>query len=47
VTGITYSINFPTTPSAYDASHNGGEDAFVVKLNATESTKVYLPAVTK
>ena len=33
VTGYTYSSNFPTTPGAFDTTHNGGTDAFVVKLN--------------
>ena len=33
VTGQTYSTNFPTTPGAFDTSHNGAGDAFVTKLN--------------
>ncbi len=33
--GHTRSLDFPTTTDAYDASYNGGSDAFVVKLNAT------------
>ena len=33
VIGQTNSINFPTTPEAYDISLNGGNDAFVSKLN--------------
>jgi hypothetical protein len=41
VTGWTSSANFPTTPGAYDQSHNGGEDAFVTKLNPTGSALVY------
>jgi hypothetical protein len=33
IAGRTSSSNFPTTPGAYDESYNGGEDAFVTKLN--------------
>ena len=40
VTGWTFSANFPTTPLAYDASHNGGADAFVAILNAAGSELV-------
>ncbi len=33
VMGPTHSTDFPTTPEAFDRSHNGGySDAFVVKL---------------
>ena len=35
VTGFTYKgedSNFPTTPGAYDTTHNGGSDAFAAKL---------------
>ena len=32
VHGGTYT--FPTTPGAYDTSHNGWYDVFVVKLNS-------------
>jgi hypothetical protein len=32
VTGRTASEEFPTTPGAYDESHNGDTDAFVVRL---------------
>ena len=41
VTGATVSTNFPTTPGAFDATHNGGDDAFVTKLNATGSALLY------
>ncbi len=34
VAGHTRSVNFPTTPGAFDTNHNSGWDAFVVKLNA-------------
>ncbi|MBD3236624.1 MAG: hypothetical protein GF330_07965 [Candidatus Eisenbacteria bacterium] len=32
VAGQTSSEDFPTTPGAYDPSHNGGDDAFVLRL---------------
>jgi hypothetical protein len=32
VTGFTNSADFPTTPSAFDTTWNGNEDAFVTKL---------------
>lgn len=41
VTGRTESGDFPTTPSAFDTSYNGGADAFVVKLNLTGSALAY------
>jgi hypothetical protein len=34
VTGYTESLNFPTT-NGFDLSYNGGQDAFVVKINST------------
>ncbi len=37
VTGGTGSSDFPTTPDAFDRSYNGGDDAFVVKLNPAGS----------
>ncbi len=41
VTGYTFSTDFPTTPGAFDTSYNGGGDAFVAKLNATGSGRIY------
>jgi Mg-chelatase subunit ChlD len=44
VIGTTYSIDFPTTPGAFDTSYNGGSpfgDAFVAKLNPAGSALVY------
>src|SRR5436190_1685275 len=40
LTGGTTSSNFPTTPTSFDTSANGGEDAFVTKLNYGGSTMV-------
>ena len=41
VTGRTNSTDFPTTPGAFDTTHNEGEDAFVTKLDPTGSALVY------
>lgn len=45
VVGITYSINFPTTPGAFDTSYNSNAglpgDAFVVQLNPNGSNLIY------
>ena len=32
MTGYTASLNFPTTPGAFQPAHSGGFDAFVTKL---------------
>jgi hypothetical protein len=41
LTGQTSSVDFPTTPAAYDVSHNDGLDAFVTKLNPAGTALVY------
>jgi len=41
VTGTTWSSNFPTTAGAYNQTHGGNSDAFVVKLNATGTGLVF------
>jgi hypothetical protein len=40
-TGSSSSADFPTTPGAFDTTHNGDFDAFVTKLNGTGSLLVY------
>jgi hypothetical protein len=37
VSGVTNSPDFPTTPNAYDTSHNGDRDAFVTRLDTSQS----------
>jgi len=41
VTGYTGSSNFPTTPEAYDETHNGGWDVIVTALSPDLSELVY------
>jgi hypothetical protein len=41
VTGYTESLDFPTTPGAFDRVHSGGRDTFVTKLNPTGSQLVF------
>jgi hypothetical protein len=41
VAGPTDSLDFPTTVGAFDTSHDGGSDAYVVKLNADGAGLAY------
>ena len=41
VGGITESQNFPKTTGAYDTTHNGFTDIFILKLNATGASLFY------
>jgi hypothetical protein len=41
VTGVTTSVNYPTTRGAFDRTLNGFSDAFVTKLNASGSALAY------
>ncbi|MFC1683588.1 SBBP repeat-containing protein [Candidatus Zixiibacteriota bacterium] len=41
VTGYTASSDFPTTPGAYDETHNGSWDGFVVRLDPDGATMIY------
>jgi hypothetical protein len=41
VAGLTTSPEFPTTPGAFDLTHNGDYDAFVTKLNESGSGLVW------
>ncbi len=40
VTG-TATMNFPTTPGAYDTANNGNDDGFITKLNSAGSSLIY------
>jgi hypothetical protein len=39
--GLTASTNFPTTPGAFDPSHNGSMDGFIVRLSSDGSALEY------
>src|SRR5207237_3750699 len=41
VTGGTDSVDFPTTPGAYDRTYNGNQDGWVAKLNSSGSNLAY------
>lgn len=41
LTGWTNSSDFPTTPSSYGPTHEGGFDGFVAKLDPTATTLIY------
>jgi len=41
VTGVTFSIDFPTTPGAFDDTDNPQSDPFVTKLNTSATALVY------
>lgn len=41
IIGATESGDFPTTPGAFDESHNGGRLVFVTKLNSLGSDLIY------
>lgn len=39
--GVTFSADFPTTPGAFDRSHNGLNDVFAAQINPAGSDLVY------
>ena len=41
VVGLTASLDFPTTPGAFDSSFNGGYDAFVLQLDPSGGALAY------
>ena len=41
IAGVTRSSDFPTTPGAFDTTHNGYYDAFVAKVNASGTGLAY------
>ncbi|MHA1930364.1 MAG: DUF7948 domain-containing protein [Candidatus Thorarchaeota archaeon] len=41
ITGVTFSTDFPTTLNAFNSTHSGAEDCFVVKLAADGQSLIY------
>lgn len=41
VVGRTFSPDFPVTPGAFDTTHNGREDSFILKLDPSGSKLLY------
>jgi hypothetical protein len=41
ITGFTASTNYPTTPGAYDVTHNGSYDIYIAKLDASGTNLIY------
>ena len=41
ITGLTESTDYPTSTTAFDASHNGGIDTFLTKLSSDDSSILY------
>lgn len=41
VTGITTAADYPTTPGAFERTHNGNNDAFLLKLDASGTSLLY------
>ncbi len=47
VTGATRSLDFPTTPNAYNANLNGDYDIFVLQTALPVRDNLYLPLITR
>jgi hypothetical protein len=41
IAGLTFSDNFPTSPDGHDATFNGGDDAYVAKIDPTGAQLAY------
>ena len=39
--GVTYSPAFPTTPGAFDTSHNGDSDGYIAKFDQVDGTLIF------